>query len=192
MARKARREVDQAEYQASLERAEQALQEQRDRWKPAELGYHRSFAGTRYLGGHSKFSEGGGGVLFFTTESIGLGKTPYTGPLEAVIPMETVASIQITGQQVAKSKVGPVLLFGLFGLAAKGSTHTTTVVIRTNDDEIAYFSIADSIPDAVKASLSRHSSRHITFRSMKTPRRPLDCPLHRLRTSPTKSGSSQR
>ena len=44
--------------------------------KGPDLGYHRWFAGTRYLGGHSKFLEGWGGVLFFTTEAIGLGKTP--------------------------------------------------------------------------------------------------------------------
>ena len=53
-----------------------------------------------------------------------------------------------------QSKLGPVLLFGVWGLGAKGSMHTTTIVVRTKDNEIAYFSIADSVPDAVKAVLT--------------------------------------
>jgi Short C-terminal domain len=122
--------------------------------KGPDLGYHRWFAGTRYLGGHSKFSEGWGGVLFFTTEAIGLGKTALTGPLECVIPMDTVTSIEITSQQVAKSRLGAMFLAGVLALGAKDSAHTTTIVVRTNDDEIAYFLIQDSVPDAVKAVLT--------------------------------------
>ncbi len=122
--------------------------------KGPDLGYHRWFAGTRYLGGHSKFSEGWGGVLFFTMEAIGLGKTAFTGPLECVIPMETVTSIEITSQQVAKSRLGAALFVGVLALGAKDSAHTTTVVVRTNDDEIAYFLIKESVPDEVKAVLT--------------------------------------
>ena len=80
-----------------------------------DLGPHRWFGKARYLGGHSRFSENWVGVLFFTTEAIGLGKSATSGPRETVIPVNTVKSIQITGQQVAKSKVGPVLLFGVEG-----------------------------------------------------------------------------
>jgi Short C-terminal domain len=122
--------------------------------KGPDLGYHRWFAATSYLGGHSKFSQGWGGVLFFTMEAIGLGKTAYTGPLECVIPMETVTSIEITSQQVAKSRLGAVFFLGVLGLGAKDSAHTTTVVVRTKDDEIAYFLISDSVPDAVQAALT--------------------------------------
>lgn len=103
--------------------------------KPPELGVHRWFGAARYLGGHSRFSEGWAGVLFFTETAIGLGKSRVSGPLETVIPMGSVTSVQITGQQVAKSKVGPVLMFGVLGLGAKGSMSETTVVVRTNDGE---------------------------------------------------------
>jgi hypothetical protein len=68
--------------------------------------------------------------------------------------MDTVESIQITGQQVSKSKVGPVLVFGLFGLAARGSRHDTTVVVRTTDGETVYYSIADAQPETVQAVLT--------------------------------------
>lgn len=119
-----------------------------------DLGFHRWFAKARYLGGSSKFSEGWAGFLFFTTEAIGLGKKRQAGPQETVIPMEMVASIEITGRQVAKSKVGPVLVFGLAGLAARGSTNETTVVVRTNDAETVYYSIPDQSPETVRAVLT--------------------------------------
>jgi hypothetical protein len=121
--------------------------------KGPDLGFHRWFGGARYLGGHSAFSEGWVGYLFFTTEAIGLGKTIYTGPQETVIPMRTVTSIQITGLQVAKSRVGPVLAFGVLGLGAKATTHNTTVVVRTEDGETVFFSIDNQVPDQVRAVL---------------------------------------
>jgi hypothetical protein len=124
------------------------------REQESDLGYHRWFGSARYLGGHTRFSEGWAGVLFFTETAIGLGKSTTSGPLETVIPMNTVTSIQITGQRVAKSKVGPVIVFGLMGLAAKGSMHETTVVVRTNDGETVYYAIADRTPDEARAVLT--------------------------------------
>jgi hypothetical protein len=121
---------------------------------PVDLGPHRWFQGGIYLGGSSKFSEGWHGYLFFTTKAIGLGKGSRSGPRETVIPMETVASIEVTGRQVARSKVGPVLIFGLYGLAAKGSMDETTVAVRTKDGETIYFAINNQRPEMVRTLIS--------------------------------------
>jgi Short C-terminal domain len=121
---------------------------------PVDLGPHRWFQSAIYLGGSSKFSEGWHGVLFFTTKAIGLGKGPRSGPKETVIPIETVASVEVTGRQVAKSKVGAVLIFGVYGLATKGSMDETTVAIRTKDGETIYYAIAQQRPEMVRVLIS--------------------------------------
>jgi hypothetical protein len=112
-------------------------------------------------------------VLFFTTEAIGLGTSPKAGPSATVVPMQSVASVQVTGQQVSKSKVGPVLLFGLYGLAARGSRQDTTVVVRTKDRETIYYSIGDASPDQVRAVLTPHLAYvNVPFYEESTPSSP--------------------
>ena len=118
------------------------------------LGPHRWFANAKYLGGTSKFTDGWRGFLFFTTEAIGLGKTALTGPQETVIPRKYIVSVEVTGRQVAKSRVGPVIVFGLAGLAAKGSQDRTTVVVRTTTDEAVYYTIDGISPEGVRAGIA--------------------------------------
>ncbi len=89
--------------------------------------------------------------MFFTTEAIGLGKTALTGPQETVIPRKYIVSVEVTGRPVAKSRVGPVIVFGLAGLAAKGSQDRTTVVVRTTTDEAVYYTIDGISPEGVRA-----------------------------------------
>lgn len=118
------------------------------------LGPHRWFANAKYLGGTSKFTEGWRGFLFFTIEAIGLGKTPFTGPQETVIPRKYIVSVEVTGRQVAKSRVGPVMVFGLLGLAASGSRERTTIVVRTTTDEAVYYTIDGMSPERVRAEIA--------------------------------------
>jgi Short C-terminal domain len=72
------------------------------------------------------------------------------------VPIDTVQSIEITGREVRISKVGPVLVFGLMGLAARGSKMQTTLVVRTKDGETLYFSLDRQAPEQVKALLTPH------------------------------------
>jgi hypothetical protein len=118
------------------------------------LGSHRWFANAKYLGGTSKFTEGWHGFLFFTTEAIGLGKTATSGPQETVIPRTYIVSVEVTGRQVAKSRVDPVIVFGLIGLAARGSQDRTTIVVRTTTDEAVHYSIDGMSPEAVRAGIA--------------------------------------
>jgi hypothetical protein len=62
--------------------------------------------------------------------------------------------VQQRGRQVGKSKLGPVLVFGLLGLAARGSKDETTVVVRTKDGETIYYSIDQQRPETVHAAVA--------------------------------------
>lgn len=118
------------------------------------LGPHRWFANAKYLGGTSKFTDGWRGFLFFTTEAIGLGKTRASGPQETVIPRKYIVSVEVTGRQVAKSRVGLVIVFGLAGLAARSTQDRTTIVVRTTTDEALYYSIDGISPEGVRAGIA--------------------------------------
>ncbi len=71
------------------------------------------------------------------------------------MPTAAVGSVLVTSEQVAKSKVGPVLAFGVLGLAAKGSRSQATVVIHTKGEEAeaGYFTIRDVSAAEVKAKI---------------------------------------
>ena len=53
-----------------------------------------------------------------------------------------IASLEVTSEQVAKSKVGATLLFGVWGgLAAKGAADRSTLVVNIKNGSTGYFII---------------------------------------------------
>jgi hypothetical protein len=137
----------------------------RTRFDTSALGPHRWFANAAYLGGSERFPPGTQGVLFFTTKAIGLGRqmpgafAPVTGPEQVLLPIGHVESIEVTGRAIATSRLIPVLLLGVLGLAAKASKMQTTVVVRTTDEEALYFLLDHQAPEQVKALLTPHLKR---------------------------------
>jgi hypothetical protein len=111
---------------------------------------------SQYVGGLSGKDKKHLGYLNFTSEAIGVrnslfNKTPKHGALK----WTDVASIDITGQQTASSRLGATLLFGEIGaLAASGSRNQVAVVVHTKDNRTAYYLIGRQNPVAVKAKLT--------------------------------------
>jgi len=88
------------------------------------------------------------GNLIVTPEVIGIGDLL---PRSALIPLASVQSIEVSGGQVAKSKVGSVVAFGVLGLAAKGAKNESAVVVRIADGETAYYQVDYESPVKVRA-----------------------------------------
>jgi hypothetical protein len=93
------------------------------------------------------------GMLSFADDGVRLTRSLGGPPLR--VPVAAVGSLFVTSEQVAKSKVGPVLAFGVLGLAAKGSRTQATLVIRSKGDEeeAGYFTVQDASAAEVKAKL---------------------------------------
>jgi hypothetical protein len=105
----------------------------------------------KYQGGHSRLGQPRTGNLWLTSEAIGLGTKRPKG---AVIPLGEIASIEIGGQQVRKSKAGAVAAFGVLGLAAKGEATVAVVTVRTKDGETAYYTIENQLAVTVRGRMS--------------------------------------
>ncbi|HUD07289.1 MAG TPA: SHOCT domain-containing protein [Candidatus Saccharimonadales bacterium] len=98
-----------------------------------------SFTYSKYLGGHSKLGKARQGNLYLTDEKIGVGTF---GPSHSALLWTDVASVDVSGEQVSKSKIGATLVFGVFGgLAAKGTKNQAAIIIHTKDNEVAYYQI---------------------------------------------------
>jgi len=62
-------------------------------------------------------------------------------PASFEIPAHEIATVEITSEQVARSRVPNVLAFGLLGLGAKASIDRGTVTVHMKNGETGYFSI---------------------------------------------------
>jgi hypothetical protein len=104
-----------------------------------------------YLGGHSVIGPGSiFGMFILNATGLGIGEleTPQHGLL-----LSEIESVEISGGEISKSKAGPVLVFGVLGLAAKGTKYLTYVTVHGRDGEVAYFSIDSVEPMAARATL---------------------------------------
>ncbi len=111
------------------------------------------FGTARYVGGHSALGPPQRGHLFFTTEAVGIGDQQATS---AVIPLVSVQSVEVSGGEVAVSKLGAVLALGVIGgFASKGAKFESAVIVRTEHGETAYYTVDDESPVSVRASLCR-------------------------------------
>ena len=105
-------------------------------------------SGASYLGGLSWAPEPGWGSLTLNDEVIDLtqhigsiGKTRYKSIVK--IQVKAVECVEIVSEQVAKSKAGAVLLFGVLGLGAKGSEHRASMLVHLKSGQTGYFTIDD-------------------------------------------------
>jgi hypothetical protein len=92
----------------------------------------------QYLGGNSALGRKRKGNLVLDGKSIGIG---VLKPKHATLHWSDIASVQVNGELVGKSKAGAVATFGVLGLAAKGSKNQTTVTVYTKDNQAAYYVI---------------------------------------------------
>lgn len=106
-----------------------------------------------YLGGWKALSYSIEGQLSFS--DVGISFAGRDGRA-LIVATAAVGSLQVTSEQVAKSKVGAVLAFGVLGgLAAKGARNEATVVVRTQgqEAETGYYTIQDVSAAEVKAKV---------------------------------------
>jgi hypothetical protein len=85
-------------------------------------------------------------------EGIGYGMFSLKKPL---MTWKQVKSISVEGGQVAKSKVGPELAFGIFGaLGAKGAKDRTYIIVNRNDGAQGVWEVDKMAPMQVRADLN--------------------------------------
>ena len=73
----------------------------------------------------------------------------------AVIPLVSVQSVEVSGGEVAVSKLGVVLALGVIGgFASKGAKFESAVIVRTEHGETAYYTVDDESPVSVRAQLA--------------------------------------
>lgn len=118
--------------------------------KPAFMGL------AKYLGGHPGLGKQREGHLCVTNEGIGISGWSVTGGLKyAVIKWTEVRSVDVSGGEVAKSKFGAEIMFGVLGgLGAKGAMGQTIIAVYTIDSNIGYYQINEKHPAEVKARLT--------------------------------------
>jgi hypothetical protein len=95
----------------------------------------------RYLGGHPTDADPEDGRLELNETAIYLFAYHSRFPRRAVVPWTTVRSVYVEPYNQAKSRVGPVLVFGVFGLAARGSAESSVVSVHLNDGGVVYYQV---------------------------------------------------
>jgi len=69
--------------------------------------------------------------------------------------MSTVASVNVSGREIAKNKIAATVLFGVWGgLAAKGTKDRTYLVVHTKSGPSAYYQLDKTDPMQVRAALA--------------------------------------
>jgi hypothetical protein len=99
-----------------------------------------------YMGGHPSVPGPHKGAFIVTREKLGIAKTFRGVKWLAACPIASIERIEIGGGQVGKSKAGAVVMFGVLGLAAKGSKDRTDILVHLKDGYAAYFTIDAPVP----------------------------------------------
>lgn len=113
-----------------------------------------SFTGVKYLGGLPEDPKPHSleGNMWADEERIGLGTLSAK---KQVVMWKDCKGVTVDGGQVAKSKVGAELAFGIFGgLGAKGATDRAFITIYRKDGAAALFQIEKKSPQAVRGQLT--------------------------------------
>lgn len=120
---------------STTDQSAQPLQAAKSKPKVKKL----TFTYSKYLGGHPALGKARQGNLYLTDEKIGVGTF---GPSHAALLWSDVTTVDVSGEQVAKSKVGATLAFGILGgLAAKGTKNQAAIIVHTKDNQVAYYLI---------------------------------------------------
>jgi hypothetical protein len=98
-----------------------------------------------YLGGCSQLGSARPGRLALSPAAIVFERMQ--------LDMAAVESVELAGGEVAKSRVGATLVFGLAGLATKGTQDRTEMAVHLRSGESAFFVLEDASPFAVRAKI---------------------------------------
>ena len=92
-----------------------------------------------YHGGFAWAPDPGEGALTFDSQHIEL---THRTKLVVKVGVPVIESIEITSEQVAKTRIGAVLLFGVLGgLGARGAADRGTLLVHLKDGQTGYFTI---------------------------------------------------
>jgi hypothetical protein len=134
---------------AGLDLEEATMQAEAARAQLGELGMDVTFPTVVFLGGIQGMSPERAGTLTFTTSRV-----HFDSERKLDLDMSTVRSVEIGGGQIAKSKIGATLVFGVLGgLAAKGSEDRAEIVVHLLSGDAAFFFIQRTSPAEVRARL---------------------------------------
>jgi hypothetical protein len=134
-----------------IDRAQTALAAHADNADPTRV----LVGNATYLGGHASLGTRRAGQLWVSREHVGLQPVMMAGSTgDTALPMSLVAKVAVDGDQVAVSKVLPVLAFGVLGLAARGSRDRTFVMVHTTDGQCAVYEVADRNHAQVRAAIA--------------------------------------
>ena len=104
-----------------------------------------SGSGAHYHGGFSWVPDPKFGELTLDEDGVELSaqrrKAKVPGATLVKVGIQAIASVEITSQEVAKSRAGAVLLFGVWGLAAKGARDRGTFLVHLKNGQTGYFTI---------------------------------------------------
>ena len=111
------------------------------------------FRKSEYLGGIPGVRERVSGILILNATGIGI--SPGQGrSIRGHLSWSDCPGVSVEGGEVAKSKIAPVLLFGVWGgLAAKGSKNQTVISARHAEGAVGYYLIDDASPYSVRAAI---------------------------------------
>jgi hypothetical protein len=132
------------EWVVARARGEAQAEAKAAKWWTDE-GVH--FGKGRYIGGYPPLGHPHEGIFKVTRQAVGIVR--HKG-----VPLSQVSCFDVGGGQIAKSRAGYVLAFGVLGLAAKGSTDRAEVVVHTIDGEMAAFEVFNIRTVQVRAGLA--------------------------------------
>jgi hypothetical protein len=92
-----------------------------------------------YLGGHPSETGQVYGRLEMNATAVYVFDYHLRPSRRAVTPWAQVQSVSMELYSQAKSRLGPVLVFGLFGLAAKGTAESTVLGVHLIDGAVVYY-----------------------------------------------------
>jgi hypothetical protein len=107
------------------------------------------FEHVAYLGGLKTAPTYSEGVLRFEAETVAL----VSQFDRSEIPWDEIAQVNLDDMTTAKNKVAAVAMFGVLGLAAKGSTSGTSIEIVLHDDSHVFFRAKKTAVDRSRAVL---------------------------------------
>ncbi len=88
--------------------------------------------------------------LHFTDKAVGMG---MLSPSKPEIPVADIVSVEVSGGDIRKSRVGKAILMGPLALLAKSSKPETLVVVHTKADGSAHFVIDNEPSVKVRAKV---------------------------------------
>lgn len=107
-----------------------------------------------YLGGIDGLTESVKGAFVINEENLGIATGYSSTPSEAVVPLGSIAFVEIDGGQVAKNRAIPVVLFGVAGLAAKGTKDRTFFNATLDSGSVVVYEIDKLPPQEVVSKVS--------------------------------------